>query len=121
MQDDDVCGLQIKHDDEWVPVNPIPNALVVNVDDVVEIWSNGKYKSIEHRAVANYNKARISYATFLVPHDEVEIEPLDHMIDPKTEQQIYKKVKYGEYLRSSMKRKMEGKAHTNMAKVETLA
>ncbi|KAE8692446.1 E3 ubiquitin-protein ligase RING1-like [Hibiscus syriacus] len=121
MQDNDVCGLHIKHSNEWVPVNPIPNSLVVIVSDVVEIWSNGKYKSIEHRAVANYNKARISYATFLIPHNEVEIELLDHMINPKTKQQIYKKVKYGEYLRSSMKRKMEGKAHINMAKVGTLA
>ncbi|KAE8692447.1 putative disease resistance protein [Hibiscus syriacus] len=118
MQDDGVCGLQIKHDNEWVPVNPFPYALVVNVGDVIEMWSNGKYKSIEHRAVANDNRARISYASFLFPHDKVEIEPLNHMIDQKTEQQIYKKVKYGDYLRNSMKRKMEGKAHTQMAKVE---
>ncbi|XP_039047632.1 protein SRG1-like isoform X1 [Hibiscus syriacus] len=118
MQDDDVCGLQIKHDDDWVPVNTIPDALVVKVGDVIEMWSNGKYKSIEHRAVVNDERARISYASFLYPHDEVEIEPL---IDPKTEQLIYKKVKYGDYLRNSMKTKMEGKAHTHVAKVETLA
>ncbi|KAK8561768.1 hypothetical protein V6N13_149081 [Hibiscus sabdariffa] len=121
MQDNDVCGLQLKHNNEWVPVNPIPDALVVNVGDIIEMWSNGKYKSIEHRAVANDNKARVSYATFLYPHEEAEIEPLNHMIDPKTKQQIYKTVKYGDYLRNSMKRKLEGKAHTEMAKVETLA
>ncbi|MBA0872539.1 hypothetical protein Goshw_015801 [Gossypium schwendimanii] len=109
---------QIKHNNEWVPVNPIPDALVVNVGDVFEIWSNGKYKSVEHRAVANYNKARISYASFLFPHDEVEIGPLSHMVDSKTKQQLFKKVRYGEYLRSSMNKKMEGKAHTQMAKIE---
>ncbi|KAB2035273.1 hypothetical protein ERO13_D04G122400v2 [Gossypium hirsutum] len=118
MQEDDVCGLQIKHNNEWVPVNPIPDALVVNVGDVFEIWSNGKYKSVEHRAVANYNKARISYASFMFPHDEVEIGPLSHMVDSKTKQQLFKKVRYGEYLRSSMNKKMEGKAHTQMAKIE---
>ncbi|XWS59841.1 hypothetical protein CRYUN_Cryun08bG0156600 [Craigia yunnanensis] len=121
MQEDDVCGLQIQHNKEWVPVNPIPNALVVNVGDVIEIWSNGKYKSIEHRAVANDKKARISHASFLVPHDEVDIEPLDHMLNSQSPQKIYKRVRYGEYLRSSMKMKLEGKAHTKMARIETLA
>ncbi|KAK8303376.1 hypothetical protein V6Z11_D04G147000 [Gossypium hirsutum] len=113
-----VQAYRIKHNNEWVPVNPIPDALVVNVGDVFEIWSNGKYKSVEHRAVANYNKARISYASFMFPHDEVEIGPLSHMVDSKTKQQLFKKVRYGEYLRSSMNKKMEGKAHTQMAKIE---
>ncbi|CAK9185334.1 unnamed protein product [Ilex paraguariensis] len=60
LQEDDLNGLQISHGGEWVPVEPISNALVVNVGDVSEIWSNGKYKSIEHTAVTNENKARIS-------------------------------------------------------------
>ncbi|XP_021888370.1 protein SRG1-like [Carica papaya] len=116
MQDDDVAGLQIRHNENWVSVNPIPNALVVNVGDVLEIWSNGKYKSVEHRAITNEKITRISYASFLLPHDDVDIEPLDHMINPQRPIKIYKRVKYGEYLRSSMKRKMEGKAHVDMAK-----
>ncbi|OMO97244.1 Oxoglutarate/iron-dependent dioxygenase [Corchorus olitorius] len=119
MQDDYICGLQIQHKGEWVPINPIPNALVVNIGDMTEIWSNGKYKSINHRAVANPNKARISYASFLSPQDQVEVEPLDQMLNSeKNPQKMYKRVKYGEYLRNSMKMKMEGKAHTKMAKID---
>ncbi|XVE96908.1 hypothetical protein REPUB_Repub02eG0264300 [Reevesia pubescens] len=117
MQEDDVCGLQIRHDKDWVPVNPIPNALVVNVGDVIEMWSNGKYKSIEHRAVVNDKKARISHASFAFPHDEAEIEPLHHMLNSQSPQQMYKRVKNGEFLRSSMKIKMEGKAHIKMARI----
>lgn len=37
MQDDDVTGLQIRHQEGWVPVKPVPNALVVNVGDVMEV------------------------------------------------------------------------------------
>lgn len=37
MQDDDVTGLQIRHDGGWVPVKPIPNSLVVNIGDVMEV------------------------------------------------------------------------------------
>lgn len=37
MQDDNVSGLQIRHQGEWVLVKPIPNALVVNIGDVIEV------------------------------------------------------------------------------------
>ncbi|PON90836.1 Oxoglutarate/iron-dependent dioxygenase [Trema orientale] len=111
MQDGDVTGLQIRHQGGWVPVKPLPNALVVN------ILSNGKYKSIEHRAVTNESKIRLSFASFFIPLDEVEIEPLNHLIDSDS-LPMYKKVKYGDYMRQSMKMKHDGKAHTRMAKTE---
>ncbi|KAK8302284.1 hypothetical protein V6Z12_D04G077000 [Gossypium hirsutum] len=37
LQDDDVTGLQIKHNEAWVPVKPIPNSLVVNIGDATEV------------------------------------------------------------------------------------
>lgn len=37
MQEDNVTGLQIRKEGEWVPVKPIPNAFVVNVGDVMEV------------------------------------------------------------------------------------
>ena len=40
MQHDNVSGLQILHQEEWVTVTPIPNSLVVNLGDVVEVLQN---------------------------------------------------------------------------------
>ncbi|KAF4369776.1 hypothetical protein F8388_011042 [Cannabis sativa] len=117
-QDGDVTGLQIRHQGGWVPVKAIPNALIVNVGDVTEILSNGKYKSVEHRAVTNESKTRLSYATFFVPLDEVEIGPLSHLIDTKGSLPLYKKIKYGDYVRTSMKMKHDGKAHIQIAKAQ---
>lgn len=37
VQEDEITALQIKHKGEWVPVKPIPNAIVVNVGDVLEV------------------------------------------------------------------------------------
>ncbi|CAN6581270.1 unnamed protein product [Malus baccata var. baccata] len=114
MQEDSVIGLQIRKDGQWVPVKPIPSAFVVNVGDVIEIWSNGQYKSVEHRAVPNESKARISYASFIFPHFDDEIEPIDHLVESS---RMYKKVKYGDYLVKAMTEDFIGKEHTGMAKI----
>lgn len=37
LQDEDVAGLQIKHKGEWIPVETIPHALVVNIGDAIEV------------------------------------------------------------------------------------
>lgn len=37
MQDDDINGLEIRHQGGWVPVIPISDALVVNVGDVIQV------------------------------------------------------------------------------------
>nr|XP_011468463.1 PREDICTED: protein SRG1-like [Fragaria vesca subsp. vesca] len=117
MQEDDVTGLHIRKQGQWVPVKPIPNALVVNVGDLIEIWSNGKYKSIEHRGVTNESKVRISYASFLCPQGDVEVAPFDHLLEPPGSLQAYKKIKYGDYTMNALKGKLRGKSYIHMAKI----
>jgi isopenicillin N synthase-like dioxygenase len=38
MQDDDVSGLEIRNKGNWVPINPILDAIVVNIGDVIEVY-----------------------------------------------------------------------------------
>ncbi|GAA0149166.1 oxidoreductase [Lithospermum erythrorhizon] len=61
---DDLGGLQVLQDDQWVDVPPIPGALVVNIGDLLQLISNDKYKSIEHRALSRDVGPRISIAGF---------------------------------------------------------
>ncbi|KAE8791898.1 1-aminocyclopropane-1-carboxylate oxidase-1-like protein [Hordeum vulgare] len=72
---DAVGGLQILLDHEadggekqkqpvWVDVPPVAGALVVNVGDFLQIMSNGRFKSVEHRVVANGVGPRVSVACF---------------------------------------------------------
>ncbi|KDP45064.1 hypothetical protein JCGZ_01564 [Jatropha curcas] len=63
LQDELVKGLQIHHHGKWVNVEPIPNSFVVNVGDHLEIFSNGRYKSVVHRVLVNPSKSRISIAS----------------------------------------------------------
>lgn len=60
---DEVEGLQILHEDRWLMVRPIPGSFVVNVGDHLEIFSNGRYKSVLHRVVVNSDKCRVSVAS----------------------------------------------------------
>ncbi|XP_010557154.2 PREDICTED: 1-aminocyclopropane-1-carboxylate oxidase homolog 1-like [Tarenaya hassleriana] len=61
---DDIGGLQVLHDEYWVDVLPLPGALVVNVGDLLQLITNDKFVSLEHRVVANRAGPRVSVACF---------------------------------------------------------
>ncbi|KAM3249206.1 hypothetical protein P3L10_010975 [Capsicum annuum] len=56
---DYVGGLQVLHQNQWVDVPPSPGALVVNIGDLLQLISNDKYISVEHRVLANKVGPRI--------------------------------------------------------------
>ncbi|EMS55194.1 1-aminocyclopropane-1-carboxylate oxidase-like protein 1 [Triticum urartu] len=65
---DAVGGLQVLVDVEdapaWVDVPPVAGALVVNVGDFLQLMSNDRFKSVEHRVVSNGVGPRVSVACF---------------------------------------------------------
>ncbi|CAI0553954.1 unnamed protein product [Linum tenue] len=64
LSQDHVGGLQVVHRDRWVDVPPVPGALVVNVGDMLQLISNDKFKSAEHRVIVNSTEPRISTVAF---------------------------------------------------------
>nr|CAB3456107.1 unnamed protein product [Digitaria exilis] len=75
-----VEGLQIKRQGAWVPIKPQSNALVVNVGDFLEILTNGKYQSIEHRVTVNPHKERMSISAFHLPKFDMSVGPLSEIV-----------------------------------------
>ncbi|KAK9170376.1 hypothetical protein Syun_002516 [Stephania yunnanensis] len=64
----EVNGLHVKHGTEWVEVKPVRGALIINVGDLLQIFSNDAFTSVEHRVVANPSKnPRISLAAIYNP------------------------------------------------------
>ncbi|MCE3052038.1 hypothetical protein HAX54_051444 [Datura stramonium] len=57
-------GLQVVHNNQWVDVEPIEQGLVVNIGDFLQILSNDKFLSVNHRVLANKTGPRISVACF---------------------------------------------------------
>ncbi|KAM7527289.1 hypothetical protein LguiB_030699 [Lonicera macranthoides] len=77
----EVCGLQVFKDGQWIGVGAIPNAFVVNIGNQLEIISNGKLKSAEHRAVTNPREGRTTMATFVNPPLESMVEPAKALVN----------------------------------------
>ncbi|XP_075672561.1 jasmonate-induced oxygenase 2-like [Castanea sativa] len=80
LAQDDVGGLEVKRKDgEWVRVKPTPDAYIVNVGDIIQVWSNDKYESVEHRAMVNSEKERFSVPFFFNPAHYTMIKPLEEL------------------------------------------
>ncbi|KAL1357521.1 hypothetical protein HN51_009412 [Arachis hypogaea] len=61
---DHIGGLQVLWQNQWINVPPVHAALVVNIGDMLQLISNDKLKSVEHRVVANHRGPRVSVACF---------------------------------------------------------
>ncbi|XP_054804031.1 codeine O-demethylase-like [Prosopis cineraria] len=104
-----VSGLQVKKNGVWLPVNVLSNALVVHVGDILEIISNGAYKSVEHRATVNSNNERISMALFFLAKLESEIGPAMSLISPENPP-LFKRVGMEKYVSDFFSDKQQGKS-----------
>ncbi|XP_015967468.1 1-aminocyclopropane-1-carboxylate oxidase homolog 1 [Arachis duranensis] len=69
---DQVGGLQVFHEDQWIDVTPIPGAFIINLGDMMQLITNDKFMSAMHRVVAQKVGPRISVAYFLRQHVDDE-------------------------------------------------
>ncbi|KAK3406261.1 protein DMR6-LIKE OXYGENASE 2 [Eucalyptus grandis] len=95
---DQVQGLQIQHKDEWHTVQPIPDALIINVGDHLEIFSNGRYKSVLHRVTVNSTKSRISVASLHSLPSKCTVRPLPELIDDEVSPKRYMDTDFASFL-----------------------
>ena len=73
---DDQPGLEVFHDNAWRVVEPRRDALVVNIGDIVQVWSNDRYRAALHRAFVHPDAERFSIAFFLNPPYSADYAPL---------------------------------------------
>ncbi|KNA08492.1 hypothetical protein SOVF_162050 [Spinacia oleracea] len=98
LAQDDIGGLEVKRkmDGAWILVKPIPDAYIINVGDVIQVWSNDKYESVEHRVKVNPDKERLSIPFFFNPSHYVMVKPLNELID-KQNPAKYREYNYGKF------------------------
>ncbi|KAK9022952.1 hypothetical protein V6N11_003188 [Hibiscus sabdariffa] len=90
LNQDQVGGLQLVKDGKWVAVKPNPEALIINIGDFFQAWSNGFYNSVEHCVVTHPTKERFSAAYFLCPSYETVTESC-------SQPSVYSKFSFREY------------------------
>ncbi|CAB4307589.1 unnamed protein product [Prunus armeniaca] len=117
LQVNDMDGLQVKKDGIWVPVKPLLDAFIVNIGDILEIQTNGVYRSIEHRATVNSVKERLSIATFYSPEFGGEIGPAPSLVTEQTPA-AYTRVGVEDYFKAFFKRKLQGKSYLDELRIK---
>lgn len=97
-------GLQIKDkSNTWVSVPYVEGALVVQLGDQMEVLSNGKYKSVIHRAIVNGEEKRFSIASLHSFAMDMKMGPAKELIivdddDEKNPRANYKEFSFREFL-----------------------
>uniref|UniRef100_A0A6M2EIM2 aminocyclopropanecarboxylate oxidase n=1 Tax=Populus davidiana TaxID=266767 RepID=A0A6M2EIM2_9ROSI len=111
FQDDKVSGLQLLKDGQWIDVPPMRHSIVVNLGDQLEVITNGKYKSVEHRVIAQTDGARMSVASFYNPGSEAVIYPAPALVEKEAEEkkELYPKFVFDDYMKLYARLKFQAK------------
>lgn len=73
---DDRGGLEVEtRDGAWIAAPPIAGTLVINIGDLLERWSGGRYVSNPHRVINRSGHDRYSIATFFDPDYRAVVDP----------------------------------------------
>ncbi|KAG0597869.1 hypothetical protein M758_12G026800 [Ceratodon purpureus] len=97
LQQDETPGLEIEKDGQWILVPPVKDAFVVNIGDLLQIVSNGKYRSVMHRVLVNNTVGRYSFPNFFMPPKETVIQPVKELLS-ETNPPLYRSLKFAEYI-----------------------
>lgn len=95
---DGVDGLQIERGGRWHTIQALPGALVVNLADMLQVWSNDRLRSPLHRVIANPERERLSAPFFFNPGYDVMCSPLAALTDEERPA-AYEAIRWGEFRR----------------------
>ncbi len=97
-----VSGLQVLDGNQWVDAEPVDNTIVVNTGDLMERWTNGRFKSTCHRVQPLTGvESRSSIAMFVDPDTETPVEVLSSCID-EAHPARYEKTTAGEHIQQKI-------------------
>lgn len=94
---DDQPGLQVFRDERWHTIEPRAGAFVINIGDIVQVWSNDRYRAPLHRVLASSSDSeRYSAPYFFNPSYDTDYAPVPGTVshsDPRR----YRPINWGEF------------------------
>jgi isopenicillin N synthase-like dioxygenase len=80
---DEQPGLEVLHGGSWHLVEPRRDALVVNIGDIVQVWSNDRCRAALHRGLVSADTERFSAPFFFNPAYSAAYAPLPSTVDER--------------------------------------
>jgi isopenicillin N synthase-like dioxygenase len=96
VRQEGVDGLQVEHSGRWHTVEALPEALVVNLADMLQVWSNDRLRSPLHRVIANPHAERFSAPFFFNPAYDASCAPLPQLVDA-SHPAAFRPIRWGEF------------------------
>ncbi|XP_057798921.1 2-oxoglutarate-dependent dioxygenase 19-like [Salvia miltiorrhiza] len=112
-----VAGLQIQHNGEWFDTISPQNAILVNNADHLEILSNGRYKSVRHRAVVNTEATRISVVMANGAAPDAVVAPAPQLVE-QDGRPFYRPMKFIDYVETMLSNRLLGKSNLDCIKIQ---
>ena len=101
---DSVGGLQIESlQGEWLAVEPLEDALVINIGDLMARWTNDRFRATRHRVINQSGKERMSFACFGNTNYHAMIECIPSCCSAENPAK-YAPITSGDYLMNAIKR-----------------
>ena len=118
LKQDQVGGLEVElRDGSWLPAPPIEGTFVVNIGDMLQLWTKNYFVATPHRIRASLGRDRMSMPFFFDPAFNTSIAPMkvtseflaennDHLtlrnaageVEFRANEADLKSVRYGDYI-----------------------
>lgn len=107
---DDIGGLEVQNSDgDWIKAPPMEGTFIVNLGEMMRVYSNGSYRSNMHRVVNNLSgRSRYSCPTFFDPDYFYKVKCVPTYM-PESAEPDFPETTVGEHI-ASMYEKTYGKA-----------
>ena len=76
LAQDTAGGLEVRGPDGWIAAPPVPGTFVVNLGDMLERMTGGRYRSTPHRVRNTGVGDRLSLPLFLDPAWDADVRPV---------------------------------------------
>lgn len=73
---------------------------------LVQVMTNGRFKSVKHRVLTDCLKSRVSMIYFGGPPLSEKIAPLPSLVEQTGEESLYKEFTWSEYMNSNYKSRL---------------
>jgi isopenicillin N synthase-like dioxygenase len=73
---DEVAALQVLRQGHWHTIEPAADGLIINIGDMLQVWSNDQFTAPQHRVLASSQRERFSAPFFFNPANNTDCVPL---------------------------------------------